>query len=96
MTQIDRVVEVVEETLKGHVVQLLTKKPLPQLDLPKIRRNTHVEIVPLSTGCLGKCTYCKTKHARGETSLVNKSSLDSLNGCISQWAVITVTLVKGV
>jgi threonylcarbamoyladenosine tRNA methylthiotransferase CDKAL1 len=25
-----------------------------------------VEIVPLSTGCLGACTYCKTKHARGE------------------------------
>jgi threonylcarbamoyladenosine tRNA methylthiotransferase CDKAL1 len=24
-----------------------------------------VEIVPLSTGCLGACTYCKTKHARG-------------------------------
>ena len=26
----------------------------------------HVEILPLSTGCLGACTYCKTKHARGE------------------------------
>lgn len=25
----------------------------------------HVEIIPLSTGCLGACTYCKTKHARG-------------------------------
>ena len=31
----------------------------------KVRRNQHVEIVPLSTGCLGACTYCKTKHARG-------------------------------
>lgn len=25
-----------------------------------------MEIVPLSTGCLGSCTYCKTKHARGK------------------------------
>ena len=25
-----------------------------------------VEIVPLSTGCLGACTYCKTRHARGK------------------------------
>jgi len=32
----------------------------------KVRRNAHVEIVPLSTGCLGSCTYCKTKHARGQ------------------------------
>lgn len=65
MTQIDRVVEVVEETLNGNTVRLLTKKELPKLDLPKIRRSKFVEIVPLSTGCLGSCTYCKTKHARG-------------------------------
>lgn len=25
-----------------------------------------VEIIPLSTGCLGSCTYCKTRHARGK------------------------------
>jgi len=61
-----RVVEVVEETLKGNTIRLLqTKKRLPSLALPKIRRNPLVEIVPLSTGCLGSCTYCKTKHARG-------------------------------
>lgn len=34
--QIDRVVEVVEETLKGHEVRLLTRKRLPALDLPKV------------------------------------------------------------
>ncbi|KAG7669451.1 hypothetical protein Ndes2437B_g05623 [Nannochloris sp. 'desiccata'] len=66
VTQIDRVVEAVEETLKGNTVQLLAKKALPRLDLPKVRRNPQVEIIPLSTGCLGACTYCKTKHARGE------------------------------
>ncbi|KAK9839714.1 hypothetical protein WJX81_008306 [Elliptochloris bilobata] len=65
VTQIDRVVEAVEETLKGHTIQLLSRKALPRLDLPKVRRNAHVEILPLSTGCLGACTYCKTRHARG-------------------------------
>jgi threonylcarbamoyladenosine tRNA methylthiotransferase CDKAL1 len=39
VTQIDRVVEVVEEALKGHNVKLLAKKELPLLDLPKIRKN---------------------------------------------------------
>ena len=39
---------------------------LPALDLPKVRRNELIEIIPLSTGCLGSCTYCKTKHARGK------------------------------
>ena len=65
ITQIDRVVEVVEQTLNGNKVKLLAKKELPQLDLPKIRKNPLIEIIPLSTGCLGSCTYCKTKHARG-------------------------------
>lgn len=66
VTQIDRVVEAVEQTLQGNTVTLLAKKALPALDLPKVRRNAHVEIIPLSTGCLGACTYCKTKHARGQ------------------------------
>lgn len=52
--------------MKGHVVRLLAKKELPVLDLPKIRKNELVEIIPLSTGCLGSCTYCKTRHARGK------------------------------
>lgn len=71
--QIDRVVEVVEETLKGYVVRLLGqrkdgKKKMggASLSLPKIRKNPLVEIIAISTGCLNQCTYCKTKHARGE------------------------------
>lgn len=75
VSQIDRVVEAVEETLKGNTVQLLAKKTLPRLDLPKVRRNPHVEIVPLSTGCLGACTYCKTKHARGQLGSYDPSAL---------------------
>jgi len=59
ISQIDRVVEVVEQTLLGDTVKLLAKKSLPALDLPKIRKNRLVEIIPLSTGCLGSCTYCK-------------------------------------
>lgn len=42
VTQIDRIVEVVEETLKGHKVQLMYKKDLPSLDLPKIRKNKDI------------------------------------------------------
>jgi len=84
--QIDRVVEVVEETLKGHTVQLMSQRKGLSSDewgrfvqgkkrrklggaslaLPKIRKNYLVEILPISTGCLNQCTYCKTKHARGD------------------------------
>ena len=36
------------------------------LSLPKIRKNNLIEIIPINTGCLNQCTYCKTKHARGD------------------------------
>lgn len=71
--QIDRVVEVVEETLKGHTVRLFGQKKEggrktggASLLLPKVRKNPLIEIIPVNTGCLNQCTYCKTKHARGD------------------------------
>ena len=63
--QIERVVEVVQESLRGNSVQLLERRERPALDLPKVRRNRYVEIIPCNTGCLGSCTYCKTVFARG-------------------------------
>ncbi|PKA62532.1 CDK5RAP1-like protein [Apostasia shenzhenica] len=73
--QIDRVVDVVEETLKGHEVRLLNRKMLPSLDLPKVRKNKFIEILPINVGCLGACTYCKTKHARGHLGSYTVESL---------------------
>ncbi|XP_076827376.1 threonylcarbamoyladenosine tRNA methylthiotransferase [Brachyhypopomus gauderio] len=71
--QIDRVVEVVDEAVKGHTVRLLAQKKDngkrlggARLDLPKIRKNPLIEIISINTGCLNACTYCKTKHARGD------------------------------
>ncbi|KAI8837595.1 hypothetical protein BC829DRAFT_428340 [Chytridium lagenaria] len=72
------VVEVVEETLKGNIVKFTRERKEvgtdgrkrkiggAPLDLPKVRRNPFVEIIPINTGCLNQCTYCKTKHARGD------------------------------
>ncbi|MCB0333821.1 MAG: tRNA (N(6)-L-threonylcarbamoyladenosine(37)-C(2))-methylthiotransferase [Bdellovibrionales bacterium] len=64
--EIDRVVEAIERTEAGELVQILGRKNRSRLNLPKQNRNPAVEIVPLSHGCLSSCTFCKTKHARGE------------------------------
>ncbi|KAH8739460.1 transmembrane protein [Cryptosporidium ryanae] len=77
---IHRIVEVVELTLQGNLVSLIPEKEgkklgynvdpleiaLPPLMLPKVRKNPYVEIITVSVGCLGNCTYCKTKQSRGE------------------------------
>ncbi|MBU1112239.1 MAG: tRNA (N(6)-L-threonylcarbamoyladenosine(37)-C(2))-methylthiotransferase [Nanoarchaeota archaeon] len=63
--QIHKVVEVVEEALNENIVKEIACDKVPDLNLPIIRKNPIIEIIPISRGCLGACTYCKTKHARG-------------------------------
>lgn len=63
--QIGNIVEVVEETLNGNTVCSLYQENFNRLNLPKVRDNSIVEIIPISQGCLGKCTYCKVRQARG-------------------------------
>ena len=60
-----QIVEVVQETLKGNLIQILTIHGNPDLTLPRIRKNKNIGIIPISRGCLGSCTFCKTKAARG-------------------------------
>jgi threonylcarbamoyladenosine tRNA methylthiotransferase CDKAL1 len=55
VTQIDRVVEAVEETLKGHCVTLLAKKELPRLDLPKVGGGAGSDLTQAALGS-GLCT----------------------------------------
>jgi threonylcarbamoyladenosine tRNA methylthiotransferase CDKAL1 len=60
------IVEAVDEASKGNIVRLLDFKNNPRLNLPKIRNNSAVEIIPIAAGCLGECSYCKTRLARGK------------------------------
>ncbi|XP_017864724.1 PREDICTED: threonylcarbamoyladenosine tRNA methylthiotransferase, partial [Drosophila arizonae] len=96
--QIDRVVEVVEETLKGHSVRLLQNKKVQgrrvagaPLSLPKVRKNPLIEIISINSGCLNQCTYCKTKHARGDLAsyppaeIVERARQSFGEGCCEIW-----------
>ncbi|XP_055858703.1 threonylcarbamoyladenosine tRNA methylthiotransferase [Episyrphus balteatus] len=96
--QIDRVVEVVEETLKGHSVRLLQNKKVngkrvagAKLALPKVRKNPLIEIIAINSGCLNQCTYCKTKHARGDLAsypideIVERAKQAFDEGCCEIW-----------
>ncbi|MBN1924040.1 MAG: tRNA (N(6)-L-threonylcarbamoyladenosine(37)-C(2))-methylthiotransferase [Nanoarchaeota archaeon] len=43
-------------------------KPLKnsKINITLIQKNEVIEIVPVCSGCLGECTYCATRFARGE------------------------------
>lgn len=66
--QLDHIGEVVEKTLAGETVQFLQRNGRPSLSTPVLRRNPLIETIPISLGCLGYCSFCKTKSARGGLS----------------------------
>jgi len=57
--------EVVEGTLKGSIVRKLDRAHSERVSLPKVRKNPVIDIIPINSGCLGSCTFCKTKLSRG-------------------------------
>ena len=74
VSQISKIGFIVKQTLSGKRIILLDNEK-KCINLPKIRKNKHVGIIPISEGCLGACTYCKTKHARGELMSYKKKEI---------------------
>jgi threonylcarbamoyladenosine tRNA methylthiotransferase CDKAL1 len=63
----DEIVEVVGQVANGvPVEQLMTAaQAMPPLDLPRVRVNPLVGVIPISYGCTGACAYCCVRFARG-------------------------------
>ena len=63
----DRIVEVVKRVLNGERVVALegAVNAKPSLNLPRLRLNPVIDIVPVNYGCLGSCAYCCVVFARG-------------------------------
>lgn len=52
-------------------------RSLTKSSVLQVRKNKFIEILPINVGCLGACTYCKTKHARGHLGSYTVDSLVS-------------------
>ena len=63
----DKIVDIVRRVVAGETVVDLdaAETAKPRLNLPKIRSNRVVSVLPVSYGCLGSCAYCCVVFARG-------------------------------
>lgn len=74
-SQIHNIVQVVEETVNGNEIVMLVPEDENKLVLPRIRKNRIIEVVPIARGCLGSCTYCIVKKARGNLKSYSKEDI---------------------
>ncbi|MGC8740840.1 MAG: tRNA (N(6)-L-threonylcarbamoyladenosine(37)-C(2))-methylthiotransferase [Candidatus Sumerlaeaceae bacterium] len=74
---VSAIVEVVEHALAGKLLHRVEREHMQRLTLPKRRRNPAIEIVPISKGCLGKCTFCQTVLARGKLYSFSEDEIEA-------------------
>jgi len=95
------IVEVVRAVCRGEKVVLLRDNSMPSLDLPKLPINEIVGIVPISFGCLGSCSYCCVRFARGRLrsyrveELVERVKRDLDSGAREIWLTSQDTACYG-
>lgn len=63
---IKSIVEVVEEILFGNVIEATGADSYKKINLPKLRSNSVVGIVPILSGCANYCSYCSVKYVKGK------------------------------
>ncbi len=86
-----KIVEAAKVTLKGKKFVFLEDIKKAKLGLPRVRRNRIISIVPISSGCLCRCSFCIVRFARGrlfsyKPSLIIDEIKKSINeGCREIW-----------
>jgi threonylcarbamoyladenosine tRNA methylthiotransferase CDKAL1 len=80
----------VKKTLDGKRMVALGYGKKSKLEMPKARGNKVVDILQISSGCLGKCAFCQTRFARGRLrsyplKLVLRSIEDGLRDGVKEF-----------
>ncbi|MHC1590567.1 MAG: tRNA (N(6)-L-threonylcarbamoyladenosine(37)-C(2))-methylthiotransferase, partial [Candidatus Helarchaeales archaeon] len=88
---LQEVSSVVKETLKGHRVIRINQEKAAKLGMPVKRLNRFIGIIPISEGCLGSCTYCCVRLAKGSlfsyplSEIKNEALRNIKDGCKEIW-----------
>ena len=61
-----KITAVVENSLGNVTLELLDKKYESKVNLPSVRKNPVIGIVPILNGCNYFCTFCSTKLVKGK------------------------------
>lgn len=88
---IGMVAQAAASALSGKRFVAIRGKPEEKLGLPRLRRNPVVGIVPIASGCLGVCSFCQVRLARGRLfsyspeAIVSEAARAIKEGCRELW-----------
>jgi MiaB-like tRNA modifying enzyme len=86
--QVKKAPEVVKSVINGQNIRMTGFSREEKVGLPKLRSNPFIHIIQICEGCLGKCSYCCTRFARGglqsyPLSAIKKEASQALKeGCV--------------
>ena len=96
------IVDVVTRVASGElVIDLGDLEMKPKLDLPRVRSNPIVSVLPINYGCLGSCAYCCVVYARGHLrscsvkEIVDRARNDLAAGAKELWLTSQDTACYG-
>ncbi|HXX88479.1 MAG TPA: tRNA (N(6)-L-threonylcarbamoyladenosine(37)-C(2))-methylthiotransferase [Candidatus Acidoferrum sp.] len=99
----ENIAEIVRRVANGEKVVDLqdSVKVCPSLDLPHMRLNPVISIIPIGYGCLGSCAYCCVALARGRLrshgieEIVERAKTDLASGARELWITSQDTACYG-
>jgi threonylcarbamoyladenosine tRNA methylthiotransferase CDKAL1 len=97
----DRIIAVTRRVGSGEKVAILGNNSKPSLELPRVRMNKIISIVPINYGCLGACSYCCVQFARGQLrsysirEIIERVKCDLNSGAREVWLTSQDTACYG-
>jgi threonylcarbamoyladenosine tRNA methylthiotransferase CDKAL1 len=63
---IKNIVTIIEEAMNKTSLVMAAFSNEVKINLPRLRKNKLIAIIPISSGCTGTCTYCSVKQIKGD------------------------------
>lgn len=88
---ITKILEAVKALMEGKNIEIMKEKKEIKLCFPKKRKNKIIGITQIASGCLGECSYCYVKFAKGnlfsypQEKILKNIEQDLHAGCKEIW-----------